>query len=262
MWIWLLGAVTLYNLVVMTDTKHVLVLAPIACAALLFLPGLTAKFKFRVVFLGLAIGVSGWLYLSSQNTSDYWRSLRNFGTTPKGELFKAVTVDFPKLVHYPLVGAGPGLFASLEGINHRTPLARRYITPYSDEEERRSHFGLQGTTIAASVAGSLNTDFFFIASEFGWLGEGIYVAFWLYCVFSLYWKGVQSRKAGGRNWGVYLALSISLILFMMLQLLTSVCTVPCLAFPIWMLVGRIWDMPISESEEGTDGQLLPERTAA
>lgn len=262
LWVWVLVAVILYDLVFMTDTKHVLVLAPIACASLLFLPGLTVKFKFRIIFLALLIGVSGWYYLSTQNTSAYWRSLRNFGTTPKGEMFKAVTVDFPKLVHYPIFGAGPGLFASVEAVENRTPLARRYITPYRDEEERRSRFGLKGTTMAASIAGSLNTDFFFITSEFGWLGEGIYVAFWVYCIFSLYLKGVQRRRAGNSSWGVYLGLSISLILFMMLQLLTSVCTVACLAFPIWMLIGRIWDMPVSEEEELPEGQELPERQAA
>lgn len=254
-WIMVVGAIILYDLVFMTDTKHVLVLAPLACSALVFLPGLTAKFKMNIVFLGLAIGLSGYFYLRTQNTEAYWRSLRNFGTTPKGLMFKAVTVDFPRLVHYPLLGAGPGRFASVEAIENRAPLARRYITPYSDEEERRSHFGLQGTTIAASVAGSLNTDFFFITSEFGWLGEGIYWGFWIYCVFVLYRKGVQGRREGGDCWGIYFGLSIVLILFMMLQLLTSVSTVACLSFPIWMLIGRIWDMPMTDvSPEGVPAE--------
>lgn len=256
LWVWVVAGIILYDLVFMTDTKHVLVLAPIASAALLFLPGLTAKFKIRVVFMALLIAVSGWYYLNTQRTEAYWHSLRNFGTSPKGELFKAVTVRFPKLVNFPLFGAGPGLFASIEAIENRTPLARRYITPYSDEEERRSRFGLQGTTIAASVAGSLNTDFFFITSEFGWLGEGIYLAFWIYCVLALYRKGVWSRRAGSDCWGVYLGLSISLVLFMMLQLLTSVSTVACLSFPIWMLIGRIWNMPLS----GGNAELLPDGT--
>lgn len=251
LWVLVLGAITLYDLVFMTDTKHVLVLAPVACAALLFLPGLTAKFKIRVIFLALLIGVSGWYYLSTQNTSAYWWSLRNFWTSPKGQMFKAVTVDFPKLVNFPVFGAGPGLFASIEAVEHRTPLARRYITPYSDEEERRSRFGMKGTTIAASVAGALNTDFFFITSEFGWLGECVYLVFWVFCVLVLYRKGVWSRRAGSDRWGIYLGLSISLILFMMLQLLTSVSTVACLSFPIWMLVGRIWDMPALDASPET-----------
>ena len=265
MWVLIAGAVILYDLVFMTDTKHVLVLAPLACTALLFLPGLTAKFKMRIVFLGLVIGVSGYYYLRTQNTEAYWHSLRNFWTTPKGQMFKAVTVDFPRLVHYPLLGAGPGLFASVDAVESRTPLARRYITPYSDEEERRSRFGVKGTTIAASVAGSLNTDFFFITSEFGWLGECIYVAFWINCVLALYLKGIQARMAGSGFWGVYLGLSISLILFMMLQLLTSISTVACLSFPVWMLIGRIWDMPMTDAlPEGISAEVqdAAEREAA
>lgn len=259
LWICLLAAVIFYDLVFMTDTKHVLVLAPIACSALLFLPGLTAKFKMQIIFLGVAIAVAGAYYFSTQGMDAYWRSLRHFGTTPKGELFKALTVNFPRVVHYPMLGAGPGRFASLEGVEKRTPLARRFITPYTDEEERRSHFGLQGTTIAASIAGSLSTDFFFITSEFGWLGEGVYLAFWIYCVFTLYWKGILSRRAGSDIWGVYFGLSISLILFMMLQMITSVSTVATLAFPIWMLVGRIWDMPAaSKLEISPPGDASPE----
>lgn len=244
-----MAAVIFYDLVFMTDTKHVLVLAPVACSALLFLPGISARFKMQIISLALAIALAGAYYFSTQRVDVYWRSLRNFGTTPKGQLFKAVTLNFPHLVRFPLLGAGPGMFASYDAVEHRVPLARRFITPYRDEEERRSHFGLQGTTIAASVAGSLNTDFFFITSEFGWMGEGIYVAFWLYCVFSLYRKGSLSRKAGSNVWGVYFSLSVSLLLFMMLQLLTGISTVASLSFPIWMLVGRIWDMPIVPPEE-------------
>lgn len=248
-WIGVVAAIILYDLVFMTDTKHVLVLAPLACASLLFLPGLTAKFKLRVVLLGLLIGLSGYYYMSTQHTEAYWRSLRKFWSSPKGQMFKAVTVDFPRLVHYPLLGAGPGRFASVEGVEHRAPLARRYITPYTDEEKRRGLVGLKGTTIAASIAGSLSTDFFFITSEFGWFGEGVYLAFWGYCILALYLKGIQGRKAGSEVWGVYLGLSISLVLFIMLQLLTSVSTVACLSFPIWMLIGRIWDMPLSPARE-------------
>ncbi len=250
-----LAALILYDLAFMTDTKHVLVLGPLACAGVVFLPGTSAKFKIHIGLVGLLVLLVGLVYLNTQNLKPYIRTLRSFGTTPKGQLFKAVTVDFHHLVKYPALGAGPGLFASDEAREHRVPLARRYILPYYDDARRLGYFGRKGTTVISSVAGSVNTDFFFITSEFGWAGELVYAAFWVYCVFSLFVKGIQ-RRGACEAWGVYLALSMALVLVMMLQLLTSVSTVGCLAFPLWMLVGRIWDMPLSGARgNGPDGTL-------
>lgn len=244
----LVGVVILYDLVFMTDTKHVLVLAPVACTALLFLPGVSARFRAWSIALAFLILASGTIYVRSMDIGNYLYTLRNFGTTPKGQLFKAVTVDFPYLVRYPILGAGPAKFASDAARENRAPLARRYITPYYDEADRLQFYGRKGSTVISSIAGSVNTDFFFITSEFGWLGEAVYLSFWFYCVFSLYRKGVRARQAGSESWGIFFALAICLNLFLMLQLLTTICTVPCLAFPIWLLVGRIWDMEVSPQD--------------
>ena len=244
--IFFLAAMILYNLVFMTDTKHVLLLGPVACCTLVFLPGLSVRFKSRIVLLAVFVLLAGNVYVQvTGSMKGYWDVLQRFGTTPKGQMFKAVTVDFGRLVAYPFLGAGPGRFASAEAIENRAPLARRYITPYYDEARRLEYYGRRGTTVISSVSGSVNTDFFFITSEFGWAGEAVYFVFWAYCALSLFAKGIRCR---GKNeaWGMCLALSLSLVLFMMLQLLTSISTVACLTFPIWMLVGRIWDMPLAE----------------
>lgn len=250
------GLVIFYDLVFMTDTKHVLVLIPLACAGLLFLPGIPTRFKAWMGVLGVLVLMAGGFYFHEQGVM---KNIGNFAqrleTTPKGQLFRAVTTDFHYLVRYPILGAGPGRFASGEARDARTPLARIYINPYYDEAQRLVYFGRRGTTSISSVAGSVNTDFFYIISEFGWFGEAVYLAFWLYCAFCLYRKGIWAREARSEIWGVHLALAVSLVLFMMLQLLTSVCTMPCLAFPVWMMVGRIWDMKPLES--GAGGDLAP-----
>jgi len=238
-----LGAVIFYDLVFMTDTKHVLVLIPLVGAGAFFLPGIPARFKAWTGVLAVLVLVAGGFYFKEQGvTKNYTRTLRSFASTPKGRLFRAVTTDFHHLVPYPVLGAGPGRFASNESREARTPLARIYINPYYDEARRLEYFGRRGSTAISSVIGSVNTDFFFIVSEFGWFGEIVYLAFWLYCAFFLYHKGVVSRRARSEAWGVYFALSATVVLFMALQLLTSVCTMGCLAFPVWMLVGRAWDL--------------------
>lgn len=247
-----MGAVILYDFVFMTDTKHVLVLMPLACAWWLFLPGIPVRFKAWAGGLILLVAVAGTFYFQTQEMDNYMRGVRNFWTTPKGQLFRAVTTDFHHLVRYPVLGAGPGRFASDEAREARTPLARIYITPYYDEALRLGYWGRRGTTVISSVLGSVNTDFFFIVSEFGWFGEIVYFAFWVYCAFFLWEKGVSARRWQSEAWGVYLALSATLVLFMMLQLVTSVCTVGCLAFPVWILVGRAWDMPLPRNAAAGD----------
>jgi len=251
----LVAAVIFYDLVFMTDTKHVLVLAPLACGGLLFLPGVPARFKWLIGGLGFSVLVAGMFYMQTQDMQRFMRGMRSFSSTPKGQLFRAVTTDFHYLVRYPLFGAGAGRFASDAAREARAPLARIYITPYYDEAQRLDYYGRRGSTVVSSVTGSVNTDFFYIVSEFGWLGEIVYASFWLYCVFALYRKGVRARGAHSEEWGVYLALSVSLVLCMMLQLLTSVCTIPPLAFPLWMLVGRIWDM--KPRGDGAGGGMAP-----
>lgn len=258
-WLALTALVIFYDMVFMTDTKHVLVLGPLVCGVLLFLPGLSTRLKLQMTVLGILVLLAGFYYVSTQRMTNYWRTLRNFETTPKGQLFKAVTSDFPKLVPYPIFGAGPGRFASDAARENMAPLARRYIIPYYDAARRLGYYGQKGVTAISSVAGSVNTDFFYIISEFGWFGEAVYVVFWGYCILHLFAKGIRAR---GRSdaWGVYLALGVSLLLFMLLQLLTSVCTVACLAFPVWMLVGRAWDMEEDggAAPESTQEALLPD----
>ena len=46
----------------------------------------------------------------------------------------------------------------------------------------------------------------------------------------------------GVMFGVYLALACCLIFQVILMMFTSILNVPMLLYPIWMLVGRMWDM--------------------
>ena len=77
------GLVIFYDLVFMTDTKHVLVLIPLACGGLLFLPGIPARFKWWMGGFGFCVVVAGVFYFQTQSMQSYMRGLRNFATTPK-----------------------------------------------------------------------------------------------------------------------------------------------------------------------------------
>ena len=54
-------------------------------------------------------------------------------SSEKYEGYRSAFVDVPSELPFPLVGAGPGNYASYTAMNARTPLARRYITDYLDQ---------------------------------------------------------------------------------------------------------------------------------
>ena len=167
-------------------------------------------------------------------------------------MFYAVTVDFPHLVPYPILGAGPGQFASEAAVGNRAPLARRYIIPYLDDDRRRGYFGGGGTVVSASVIGSPMADFFLLAGEFGWLGALLYFIFWAWVVVRLIQKSL-SRSIHGIRSGMYLALACSLVFQAFLMIFTSILNVPVLVYPFWMLIGRMWDMKDEVSAQPQDG---------
>ena len=244
----LVALVITYNLVFMTDTKHALFLFPLVFAPFLFHPHFPVRLRLwlllcAAVFLGLAVT---YLQMSTDRmqTEHYFRSVKD---SPKAEMLYAVTADFQYLVPYPLLGAGPGMFASNQARDDRTPLARRYIIPYYDEARRLKYFKMQGTTIISSVLGSVNTDFFVLMGEFGWLGTVVFYGFYLWVAKRLFQKS-QQAAADSVESGYFLALGCCMIFLVAITVLTSASTVYSLVFPLWMIIGRIWDMRPGDAE--------------
>lgn len=54
-------------------------------------------------------------------------------SSEKFEGYRSAFVDVPSQLPFPLLGAGPGNYASYTAMNARTPLARQYITDYLDQ---------------------------------------------------------------------------------------------------------------------------------
>ncbi len=240
----LLALVIAYNLIFMTDTKHALVLFPFAFAPFLFHPHFPVRLRIWLLGAGAGFVLMSIVYFNTMiggmRVASTWEAIKE---SPKADMFYAVTGDFSHLVRYPMLGAGPGRFASNQAREARVPLARRYILPYYDEERRRGYFGVQGTTVAASVVGLVNTDFFVLMSEFGWLGAATYYLFMGWVTVRLFRKSVALPR-GHLVSGVYLALCCCNIFMVMVTMLTSVATIPVMVFPLWLLIGRTWDMRV------------------
>ena len=238
----LCGLIIGYNLIFMTDTKHALVLFPFVFFPFLLHPRFPVRIRVGLIAGAVVFALAAFAYfqmvIGNRDLRRYWDSLRD---SPKGDMFYAVTIDFSHLVPYPLLGAGPGQFASEAAVENRAPLARRYIIPYLDDNRRRGYFGQGGSVVSASVIGTPTADFFLLTGEFGWFGVVIYFAFWVWIILRLFQKSLHRSIPGIRS-GIYLALACCLIFQAILMIFTSILNVPVLMYPFWMLIGRMWDM--------------------
>ena len=242
---WLAGLVAAiigYNLIFMTDTKHILVLFPVVALPLLLHSRFPVRLRASLLAAGALFLIGTAVYfnqsMGQMRMKRYWDAAMS---SPRAKMFYAVTTDLPFLARYPLLGTGPGTFASTQAVEARTPLARRYIIPYQDEERRRGYFGLQGTTVSASVVGATQSDFFTLMGEYGWLATAVYFAFWGWLVMRLMQKAKEARQDSLCS-GVFVSLACCLLTQAVLLGLVLMLVNPALTYPVWILLGRAWDM--------------------
>ena len=241
-WAGFCALVIAYDLVFMTDTKHALILVPFAFLPFLFHPAFSARLRAGLLFSGLLFILASTYYIQTVvGTGGLSQQVKSFQNSPKGEIFLAVTADFPHLVPYPLLGAGPGRFTSPQASDARTPLARRYVIPYQDEQRRMAYWGRGGDVAQASIVGIVTTDFFKLMGDFGWAGMAVYYAFLFWVVLKLYRKSLEWPSTQ-LAFGLFLGLACCMIFMIIATFLVGIMTIPVVAFPLWVFIGRMWDM--------------------
>ena len=235
-----------YDLIFMTDTKHALVLFPFAFLPFLFHPALPARLRAGLLAGGGVFILVSIFYFQMAAGSFRWGAyIENFKTTPKGLMLHAVTADFPYLVAFPMLGAGPGRFTSNQAIAARMPLSRRYIIPYDDEQRRLSYWGQGGSVTQASILGIVRTDFFRVMGEFGWIGAATFYAFLSWLSYRLFRKSTEWPLDRLES-GMFLGLSCCVIFIIFVTFIFDSFTIPVVTFPLWILIGCMWDMKPGE----------------
>lgn len=254
-WKWGIGLIVLvigYNLIFMTDTNHGLILFPFAALPFLFHPKFPVRLRLNLVLMVLVFMFFSVLYFRMENrVSDVRRTLDSVKDSPKGEMMYAVTTDFSHLVPFPLLGAGPGKFASNQGIAGRTALARRYIIPHLDQQRRLGYFGRSGSVVSASILGAPQSTFFIIMGEFGWLGAAAFYGFLGWITYRLWCKSIALPLDCLAS-GYFMALCCCMIFLIFTTFLMSTMTIGALSFPLWILIGRMWDMPTGEEQRSPE----------
>jgi hypothetical protein len=244
---WLIGLAALvigYNLIFMTDTKHGLLLFPVAALPFLFHPKFPARLRLNLLAMGAVFILFSTLYFRMAGGGLDMQRIRNsVQDSPKAEMMYAVTTDFSHLVPYPLLGAGPSRFSSNQAVAGRAPLARRYIIPHLDQQRRLGYFGRSGSVVSASILGTPQSTFFILIGEFGWLGAATFYGFLLWIIYRLWRKSIALPLESQAS-GYFMALCCCMIFLIFTTVLMDTMTIGALSFPLWILIGRMWDMQV------------------
>ena len=248
----LVTLITLYNLVFMTDTKHGLLMAMVAFFPFLLHRRLPFKLKRNMFIAGLAFCILSIFYLVysshiSTNIRRYWNT---FVDSPKGDYYRAVTKDFNYLVRFPFFGAGPGRFGSDVSIDLRTPLARRFIISFLDERRRYLLSGGQTAFGGGTQLRYPEADFLTSMGEYGWLGAFVQYLFYASILIAL-WNKAKEQDRSPLAAFTMLGLLSTLFFLVELTFVVKPSTLPQVTYPVWILIGRLWDM------KTTSGDLLP-----
>ncbi|MBU1694364.1 MAG: hypothetical protein KKC51_10430, partial [Verrucomicrobia bacterium] len=227
-----------YNLIFMTDTKHVLFFMPFAALPFLFYPRYPAPVRMALGVGGAVFLIASWIYfalftsLLEFRPSAIWRSIKYSG---KGEVFRTLVYRLPEDIPVYLLGAGPGNFCSSVGLFSFRPLSNKYVLPYVI-----TAFRSRGLRAEASIAGRAQSSLYTLWGEFGPINAIAYLLFWLYAMRHL-WR--VSVRAPPRDFdaGQRLAIIASLITFLIVGLLTEVSYIGLLMLPLWSLAGMYWD---------------------
>ena len=256
-WMALMGLVIAYDLIFMTDTKHALAMAPVAFFPVLFHRSIALKTRLALLTVGGAFVVVAVFYIATfTNSANLHRFATVMADSPKGEAYLAVTKDFRFLVPYPVLGAGPGRFFSSQAVDAMAPLARRYVIPYYDEIQRSQSLHVSGSRTGGSLLAYPAADILTLTGEFGWCGMGLYASFLVFIWVGLWRKANRWTGHFGGSF-VFLSLGASVVFLFETMFFYTTSTIPSIVFPLWMLIGRVWDLEPPE-ESGEASLPLPE----
>jgi hypothetical protein len=230
---------TSYNLVFLTDAKHVLFFLPLSgipFLAMFFKLKAHARIGMAVAIVCLAIGSSFYMVhaaaFEGRTIQDYVRAAKYSG---KGYVFRAMHHQLPRDIPFYLLGAGPGNFCSSVACRSFRPLAVKYVLPYVIKAIRS-----RGYSAESSVIGTPRTSYFTLWGEFGPISTAVYVWFWGFAAWHL-WRAARDDDELSLETGQRLAIISCLFLIFLLGGLLEVFYTGILILPTWSLIGIYWD---------------------
>mgnify|MGYP003588117279 CR=1 FL=1 len=234
-----LSVMIAYDLIFLTDTKHVLLMVPLAALPFFFFPRFPTRSRaLMIAAMGLFVLFSG-IYLSQATrnwggrVSMVYQSMKYSG---KGAVFRAITGTLREEVPaFGLLGAGPGNFCSTVGTYSMRPLANKYVLPYLIRSFRSG-----GTATESSIVGGPMSSLYTLWGEFGPFTTLAYFWFWFFALRHL-WRESLRTPGFPFETGQRLAVTGCVIVVFLVGMLSETFNIGILMLPLWSLVGIYWD---------------------
>lgn len=250
-----LMAIVAYDLIFMTDTKHALVMFPVAAIPFLVHPRVSLRIRQTIWGFFAVLVCFSLFYFQMTYRGDLGGAFagvrkRLLVNSPKAEVYRATTVNFHQWVPYPLFGAGPARFGSQMSLDAQTPLVRRFILPIMNERRRFFMTGGKANFSGGTQLRWPQADLLTLLGEYGWIGAGLYYVFIGWCVFQLYLKSFRTSTRD-LCFGASMAACCSLLFLGLLMAFITPLTWPMISFILWAFAGRLWDYdPTGEGSSG------------
>ncbi len=170
---------------------------------------------------------------------------------PKGIVYDNVFRQAPRDLKIPLLGAGPGNFASLVGVTYNAPLARKYVT-YFFSSYSAARMMQSGSITVYPYAGLLS-----IYGDIGPIGVAIYYGFYLLAFVRVYRQ--ISEGAYREKWRIIAAHAFIPVClgWMAISLVWDAFHIDYLCSMVWILAALAWTPSGSEpSPDAEDDDTL------
>ncbi|HOW96843.1 MAG TPA: hypothetical protein P5567_08900 [Kiritimatiellia bacterium] len=227
-----------YDLIFLTDTKHVLLMVPLAAAPMFLFPRIGIRNRVLFGLAMLVFLVASWVYLSFATKS--WENrpamvMHSMKYSGKGAVFRTITRDLAGEVPLlGLLGAGPGNFCSTVGTYSMRPLANKYVLPYV-----LTAFRSRGQAAETSVIGSAMSSLYTLWGEFGPISMAFYFWFWFAAMRHL-WRLCLQDPGFSFETGQRLGIIGGVITVFLVGMLIETFNLSMLMLPLWSLVGIHW----------------------
>jgi hypothetical protein len=239
-----------------TFTKHA-VLYIFSGGTLWFLlfekSGMLKKTLILSIALLVAVGLGALTFKleeSSGEGTSYWTSIQyrmeRLPRTLKAESYKSTFIEAPKEYPMPLIGAGPGNAFDVIGVQYNTYYARKYYNYiYLTYTGRLKRFEAGG----GSVLNLPDCGLLAIYSSLGPIGWALYYGLYVYVAKKIF-RAVRSGYYQEKLQELLASTTVvSIVLFLMFNLLVSAFSEHTLTATIWVLIGLVWPMERENSCE-------------
>jgi len=257
------GLVLSYDLIFMTDTKHILPILPIAAVFLIAAPRLRMRTRLAVIGLGLLFVCASYYYLTIavERTGGYILAPREYvyGSleSGKGYVLRTILHYLPsRNPWFYLFGAGPGNFCSAVAVHAFRPLAEQHVLPFVIHALRSA-----GGAAESSVIGGPITSLFTLWGELGVPATIAYYLFWVYAIVHMTRSGWTSPELDAEA-ARRLAISGILLLLFFISSLVEVFTFGSMIMPTWTIAGMNWDPPPPDTRSSSGKATPPSASMA